>query len=388
MRTMASDVTHDTLSEIGLYVHIPFCRQKCFYCDFNSYAGMSRFYRKYRDSLIKEIQTFARDRQPLRVSSIYFGGGTPTIIGSELLEGILQTCSGSFEVDDNCELSIEANPENLDLAQLKSLKRIGFNRLSVGFQSLDTRLLPVLGRRHNAQKALQSFDLARLAGFKSINIDLIYGIPGQDMVSWDSTLKNVLRLKPQHISAYALTLDPSTHIAKRIARRELPAVDDDLQAELFNYAREILTLSGYVHYEVSNFARPGFECRHNVLCWRNGDYLGIGAGAHSHFGVRRYSNTKDPQLYMERIAKVGSAVEEQEDLTRAQVISETIFLGLRLLEGINVQDLDRQFEEPISKAFASIIEDLKCNGLLEGEDQIRLTSKGVLLSNEVFSRFV
>jgi oxygen-independent coproporphyrinogen-3 oxidase len=385
---MIPDSGFERADKIGLYIHIPFCKQKCFYCDFNSYAGLSWLYPKYVDSLIAEMEKSAGDLRTHEVASIYFGGGTPTMIGNELLEKVLKACFACFGVEDDCEITIEANPETLSLSQLKGLRTAGFNRLSIGFQSLDTRLLPVLGRQHNAQKALQSFDLAKLAGFKSISIDLMYGIPGQDIISWDSTLKNVLRLKPQHISIYALTLDPSTHIAKRIARRELPPVNDDLQAELFNYAREVLAISGYIHYEISNFAKEGFECRHNVLYWRNGDYLGLGAGAHSHFGDSRYSNVRDPKLYIERMGEDESALDTKEQLKRREIIAETIFLGLRLMEGISLDDLSRRLELPIGEVFASTIADLKSKGLLEGEERLRLTSKGILLSNEVFSQFV
>ena len=373
---------------IGLYVHVPFCKQKCFYCDFNSYANLSRLHPKYTDALIKEMEGFIQQLEGRKISSIYFGGGTPTILGLEHLEKVLQGCLDNFQIENGCEITIEANPETLDLAGLKGLRRMGFNRLSIGFQSLDTRLLPVLGRRHNAQKAIQSFDLAKLAGFKSINIDLMYGIPGQDIISWDSTLKNVLRLKPQHVSIYALTLDPTTHIAKRIRRQELPPVDDDLQVELFNYARDILNIAGYIHYEISNFAKEGYECRHNVLYWRNADYLGLGAGAHSHFGDIRYSNEKDPQRYIERIIGQKSARAKEEKLSEKQMLAETIFLGLRLAEGISVSDLNDKFDISLDRMYAHTIEDLKSKGLLEGEGQLKLTPKGVLLSNEVFSQFV
>jgi len=335
-----------------------------------------------------EAERFCRGRQVQTVSSIYFGGGTPTILSEELLEKVLKKCFGCFEIDEACEMTIETNPEALDFAKLKGLRKMGFNRLSIGFQSLDTRLLPVLGRRHTAQKALQSFDLAKLAGFKSINVDLMYGIPGQDIISWDSTLKNVLRLKPQHISIYALTLDSSTHIARRITKQELPPIDDDLQAELFNYAREMLGLFGYTHYEISNFAQPGFECHHNVLYWKNGDYLGLGAGAHSHFSDVRYSNVEEPEVYIERIMKDGGARSQEERLAAKQMIAETIFLGLRLAEGINIKDLSKQFDLPLDRLHAATIEDLKSKGLLEGEEQLKLTPQGVLLSNEVFSQFV
>lgn len=372
----------------GLYIHIPFCKKRCFYCDFNSYTGLSRLHAKYVDALLMEVERFCWGQQVQTVSSIYFGGGTPTILGEELLEKVLKKCFGFFEIDEACEMTIETNPEALDLAKLKGLRKMGFNRLSIGFQSLDTRLLPVLGRRHTAQKALQSFDLAKLAGFKSINVDLMYGIPGQDIISWDSTLKNVLRLKPQHISIYALTLDSSTHIARRITKQELPPIDDDLQAELFNYAREMLGLFGYTHYEISNFAQPGFECHHNVLYWKNGDYLGLGAGAHSHFNDIRYSNVKEPENYIGRIMKDGGAKVQEERLAAKQMLAETIFLGLRLAEGINIKDLSKQFDLPLDRLHAATIEDLKSKGLLEGKEQLKLTPKGVLLSNEVFSQFV
>lgn len=372
----------------GVYIHIPFCREKCFYCDFNSYAGLTSWHARYVDALMMEMERFCADSKLRKVSSIYFGGGTPTVVDEELIGKTLKSCFDCFQVEEECEVTIEANPETLTLAQLKSLRKAGFNRLSLGFQSLDTRLLPVLGRRHTAQKALQSFDLAKLAGFKSINLDLMYGIPGQDIISWDATLKNALRLKPQHISIYALTLDSSTRVAQRIAKKELPPIDDDTQVELFNYARDILKLCGYTHYEISNFAQPGYECHHNVLYWKNGDYLGLGAGAHSHFGNLRYSNIKGPKEYVGKVKLKGSARAESEELTPEKVLAETIFLGLRMMEGINLKDLSEKLNVAVDQLYASTIEDLKSQGLLEGQEQLRLTSRGVLLSNEVFSRFV
>jgi len=388
MKNMTSDIRHQTSDGFGLYIHIPFCKQKCFYCDFNSYAGLDRLHSKYVDALIMEMEKFCQDGEVRKVSSIYFGGGTPTTLEEALFEKILKSCHKCFEIDDSCEITIEANPETLTFAQLKNLRNLGINRLSLGFQSLDTRLLPVLGRRHTAQKALQSFDLAKLAGFKNINLDLMYGIPGQDIISWDSTLKNALRLKPQHISIYALTLDPNTHIARRITKKELPPVNDDLQAELFNYACEVLRICDYTHYEISNFTRPGYECHHNILYWKNGNYLGLGAGAHSHFTDIRYSNVKAPKIYIEKISMKGSARDKEEKLTGKQILSETVFLGLRMMEGIDLRSLDQQFNLSFSELYASEIEELKSSGLVEGQEQLKLTPKGVLLSNEVFSKFV
>jgi len=385
---MTSDIGHRTSDRFSVYIHIPFCTQKCFYCDFNSYAGFERLHPSYVDALILEMETFCQENEQRQISSIYFGGGTPSILDDGLLEKVLDGCRKCFEVSHRCEITVESNPETLTFSKLKNLKRMGLNRLSLGFQSLDTRLLPVLGRRHTAQKALQSFDQAKLAGFRNINLDLIYGIPGQGMISWESTLKNVLRLRPEHISVYALTLDDSTSIAKRISRQELPPVDDDLQAEMFSFAADLLKESGYGHYEISNFARPGHECHHNVGYWKNGDYLGLGAGAHSHFGRVRSFNLKDPKAYIDRIKLKGSARAGEEKLTTKDVLAETIFLGLRLMEGIDLKDLNNLFDLPLDEIYAETIEELKEEGLLEDGAKLRLTPKGVLLSNEVFSRFV
>lgn len=385
---MTLDIGHWTSDRFGLYIHIPFCKQKCFYCDFNSYAGLEGLHSSYADALIMEMERFCEVSDLLAVSSIYFGGGTPSVLDESLIEKILYSCFGCFQVEETCEITIEANPETLTFAKLKSLRKMGFNRISLGFQSLDTRLLPILGRRHTGQKALQSFDQARLAGFKNVNLDLIYGIPGQNMISWDSTLRNILRLKPEHISAYALTLDSSTSIAQRIAKQELPPVDDDLQAEMFTFAAEMLKSSGYVHYEISNFAHPGYQCHHNVGYWKNGNYLGLGAGAHSHFDNLRYFNIKDPKIYIEKIKSKSSARAGEEKLTKKDIVAETIFLGLRLMEGINLKDLSEHFNLPLDEFYASTIQDLKVKGLLEDQERLKLTPKGVLLSNEVFSKFI
>lgn len=375
------------MSEIGLYIHIPFCRARCAYCDFNTYAGLEALHTDYVRALVREIR---RISQPLRAETLYLGGGTPTVLSPEYLRAILAACRERFEMADEAEVTSEANPGTLDEGYLASLRGLGVNRLSLGVQSFDDGLLRLLGRIHTSGQAAETYRLARRAGFANINLDLIYGLPTQTRPQWQETLEHGLALGPDHLSLYALTLEEGTPLHAQVARGELPQPDPDLAADMYLLAQETLAGAGYRHYEISNWARPGHECRHNLTYWRNGPYLGFGAGAHSWFGGRRYYNVLSPQEYIQRLSDGASPLAESEEIDEALEMAETMILGLRLVEeGVSFEGFARRFGQEMETVYREELKELRELGLIEvTEERVRLTERGRLLGNEVFERFL
>jgi oxygen-independent coproporphyrinogen-3 oxidase len=363
----------------GLYIHIPFCRGKCAYCDFNSYPELEELHPAYLGALKMEAEQ-KRGDSISPVTSVYFGGGTPTIYGSEDLVAILGILRRTFSFDSRAEISVEANPETLNASKLLQLREGGFNRISMGFQSLDDRLLRILGRRHTAKEAVQAYNLAREAGFANINLDLIFGINGQSLAMWRRTLEKAVSLSPEHVSTYGLELKQEAGSLQEASENE--------QAEMYELAISLLTAEGYRHYEVSNFARESYECGHNLNYWRNGKYLGLGAGAHSYVGNRRYSNLESPLAYLSAV-KQGGAVEKVSILTPREEMEEEIFLGLRTGEGVGLQEFTAKFGMSLERAFPGVSSELIRGGLLDlCEGRAKLSKRGLFLANEVLSRFV
>ncbi len=287
---------------VSLYVHIPFCRSKCAYCDFNSYAGLEYLFEPYVQALAREIG-LTGEGLSWQTKTIYLGGGPPTVLPLSLLEKVLSALCQAFQVAADVEITVEANPGTVDSNYLTGLLNLGVTRLSLGVQSFDDGLLRLLERIHTAAEAVESYNLARQAGFANINLDLIYGIPHQTLEHWRTTLREAIHLQPDHLSLYALTLEEHTPLAQRVARGEIPHPDDDLAADMYILAEEVLAEAGYIHYEISNWAGPisniqsqisNHKCQHNLTYWRNQPYLGFGAGAHSYFGGRRWHNVLSP----------------------------------------------------------------------------------------------
>lgn len=365
----------------GLYIHIPFCRGKCLYCDFNSYPKLEELHRPYLSALKREIELTKEKSAIPRVTSVYFGGGTPTVYAADDLVELLCVCEKAFTFDPDAEITVEANPETIELSKLSELRRAGFNRISIGFQSLDDGLLEVLGRRHSRKEALEAYRSAREAGFENTNLDLIFGIEGQTLTSWQAALEEAVSLDPEHISTYCLELRRETS-----ALREAP---EDLQADMFELAIAFLTANGYRHYEISNFAREGCECRHNLNCWRNGEYLGLGAGAHSHLTNRRFSNLRLPSTYLAAINKGETTVEQDSLLSRREIMEEEVFLGLRLREGVDLAEFEDKFGLALEKAFPQAVFEQAGRGLLcLQEGRLSLSRRGLFLANEVLSSFL
>jgi oxygen-independent coproporphyrinogen-3 oxidase len=387
-----------TMCDWGLYVHIPFCRRKCNYCDFPSYAGMQSCHADYIRTVQREIETVSSD-QTARFDTIFVGGGTPTVVGAERLVGILQACREHLDIAAEAEITVEANPGTVNLEELSTLHQAGVNRLSLGVQSLHDRELEMLGRIHSAQEAIRAYHMARCAGLANINIDLIFGLPGQSIHDWRDTLERAMPLHPEHLSLYALTVEEGTPLASWLHHGQLPAIDDALAADMYELAECLLAREGYVHYEISNWADqrngvdaegvPKLACAHNLKYWRNQPYLGLGAAAHSYDGQRRTANTVDPADYMARVWAGQQATVQSEFADADQRMGETMMLGLRLTTGVSEVDFERRFGTSLGATYGREIDDLIADGLLARDERgVRLTPRGRLLGNRVFAAFL
>jgi oxygen-independent coproporphyrinogen-3 oxidase len=374
-------------SGLGLYIHIPFCQAKCTYCDFNSYAGLETLFEKYTAALAQEMELAG----PARVKTIYIGGGTPTVLPLSHLARILDGARHAFAVDGRAEITMEANPGTVDTDTLGRLRALGVNRLSLGVQSFHDGELRLLGRIHSAAEATEALRSAKQAGFESINIDLLFGLPRQALASWQASLECVLELQPDHLSLYALTVEEGTPLALAIAQGELPAPDPDLAADMYELAQDTLSAAGFVHYEISNWARiPSNQCQHNLIYWRNEPYLGVGAGAHSWLNGWRWSNTASPEEYVSEVRAGKRPLAAEESISRTLEIGETMIMGLRLLEeGVTFERFRGRFGKDLELQFASELADLVHLGLIRTDViRVRLSKQGRLLGNQAFLRFL
>jgi oxygen-independent coproporphyrinogen III oxidase len=375
------------VSELSLYIHIPFCRSKCGYCSFTSYSGRDLEKPAYIEALSKEI--VLAKRLDVTVKTIYFGGGTPSTLDLSEVDAILESIYQNYQVDPGAEITFEANPGIIELDYLHSLKGLCINRLSLGVQSLDDRELAFLGRYHSTIQALQAIDDARSAGFTNLSLDFIYGLHGRTISNWESMLNQIIDLGAEHLSLYGLTLEPDTPLGMAVAKGEHPSPDPDQAATEYESAATKLAAAGYRHYEISNWARPGFESRHNTVYWKRGEYLGLGVAAHSFVDGRRIANTSDLDEYLTRLTACELPQTEMEIVTDEMALLEAIFLGLRLEQGISLDDIGRQFSIDLRSKFSKEIAELSGLGLIElSADRLRLTLRGCLLGNEVFLRFL
>jgi oxygen-independent coproporphyrinogen-3 oxidase len=384
---------------ISLYVHIPFCAARCAYCDFNTYAGQEDRIPAYVQALCFEIeQVSGAAPERLAVPSFFFGGGTPSLLSSGQFERILRTFHDRFGLRD-AEGTIEANPGTVSLGFLRDLHRMGVNRLSLGVQSADPQELKQLGRIHDYPDVIRSVEAARRAGFENLNLDLIYALPGQGLARWLATLRAVLALEPEHLSLYALTIEPATPFGRWAARGLLPTPDPDLAADMLEAASERLAAAGYQRYEISNWARPGRECLHNLSTWRNEPYLGFGAGAHGCAQHQRMANVRRIPAYLERCRRGAApafpnspAQTFRHRLTEREEMQETMMLSLRLThEGVSYERFRARFGLEMTSVFAGEIDELLHLGLLEQAEagtRLRLTARGAQVGNQAFLRFV
>ncbi len=384
------------MNPLSLYLHIPFCRQKCTYCDFNTYAGLEDSYSIFTDALCREIRLMGAHRNRPAVKTIFIGGGTPTVLTIAQLGAILQACFDAFAVQTDAEITSEANPGTVDEAYLRALLGLGVNRLSFGAQSFNPAVLTMLGRLHSAGEIGETVTSARRAGAQNLNLDLIYGLPNQTLKLWQDTLQQAIALEPDHLSLYSLTLERGTALRAQVVRGELPPPDGDLAADMYETADALLTAAGYRQYEISNWAKPGFACAHNLTYWRNQPYLGMGAGAHSFSAGKRWWNVRPVPRYVEMVSAVGESHHAHpaqvgfEPIGRRLEMGETMMLGLRLIEeGVSLASFEARFGVSVGEVFGSTVEKLKALGLLEQDGQrLKLTPAARLVGNQVFAEFL
>jgi putative oxygen-independent coproporphyrinogen III oxidase len=362
-----------TVERAGLYVHIPFCLTRCGYCDFNAYAGLDHLAAPYVDALRHEAALTANDWEGVPFASIFFGGGTPTTLSSETIGMLVNTFREGFVLSPDPETTCEANPDTVDVPSLKGLRHAGVNRLSIGVQSFDADVLASLQRIHSADSARRAYGAARNAGFENVNLDLIYGAEGESLDSWRGTLEEAVALRPEHLSCYALTIEPNTMLGRQVAAGIARAPDPDRQADMYELACDTLSSAGYLHYEVSNWALPGRECLHNLGYWEGRPYLGLGAGAHSFRAGRRWWNLRPPHQYMETLSEHRLPVGGEESIRDEDGKLEALLLGLRLDRGV-----------PQTWVPPQVAEDLVERGLARARgSKFALTDRGMLLASEV-----
>lgn len=391
----------------SVYIHIPFCSSRCSYCDFNTYAGLDDLILPYVRALCDEIEVVGQNLPEIyrgKIHTVYFGGGTPSLLHPRALRQILSSLKQSFGLGENPEICLEANPGTLSLDKLRGYADSGINRLSLGFQSANRNELELLGRNHSLQDVSQAVEFARLAGIRNLNLDLIYGLPNQTLKQWENTLKVALSYDVEHLSLYSLTIEEGTPLNEWIRLGRYPSPDADFAADCYELARDLLEASGYLHYEISNWAKRAgekvFICHHNLQYWKTGEYFGFGAGAHGFVGGYRLVNVLHPASYIDRMAAYhlcifpsSPATENLEKIENDVLMKDTVMLGLRLVaEGIDEQEFAQRFGMRLSEAFANEIARLIKKGLVEWVEtdrrRLRLTRRGQLLGNQAFMEFV
>ena len=395
----------------SLYFHIPFCVHRCAYCDFNTYAGQEDSIPAYVEALCKEVEFVGRKfPQGNKVHTVFFGGGTPSLFSPNQFESIFHSIRKQFDLTENAEVTIEANPGTVSLEQLQNLRTIGINRISFGVQSANSEELRMLERAHDFFDVIDAVYWARAAGFDNLNLDLIYGLPEQSIQTWQTTVKRILDINPNHISAYALTLEHGTPFGRWSKHGLLPLPDPDLAAEMYEWAGEAFESAGYLQYEISNWARPERECIHNLQYWRGLPYLGLGAGAHGYANGYRYSNVLRIKTHIDRLTSLDSqfsnlqfplspATVNHHHQTARDEMSEYMMTGLRLTrEGVAASAFHPRFGCELEVVYHKEIDELIHLGLLEwhketsealvASEVLRLTSRGRLLGNRVFMQFV
>lgn len=370
----------------GIYIHIPFCVKKCNYCDFNSFCASDTVQDIYTDALVNEIKSFGKIKK-IDADSVFFGGGTPTLLKEENLEKIISAIKESINLMPDTEFTVECNPKTANLRKLKHLFNLGVNRLSLGVQSLDDKILKTLGRAHDLKDFIECFASARIAGFENISFDLMFALPDQTEKIWQTTLENAIKFEPKHISAYGLQLEEGTLFYENQANYKFP--DDEQNRKMYEFLVEFLKSKGYNRYEISNFAIPGFESRHNLKYWDLTEYVGFGLGSSSFFEGVRYQNPEKMEGYLEFADNFHPLWENAEKETQNSLISEYMFLGLRLEKGVNNLEFKEKFNKSFFEIYKKEIDQNVNNGLLIKENnRIYLSKKGFDLANSVMSDFL
>lgn len=368
---------------LGIYIHVPFCRSKCEYCDFYSLTGgrTREQMDQYLHAVTEHIQEAAALAPEYVVDSIYFGGGTPTFFGADNLKRVFAEVNRRFQLSRDCEITFEANPDSVTPATLRKLRRSGFNRISLGVQSDANEVLKALGRPHSYEQAVQAFHNAREAGFDNISVDLMFGLPNQTGERWMQTLRNVLDLKPDHVSCYGLKVEPGTRLYEYREGANLPG--DDTQADMYLYAVETLENFGYGQYEISNFAREGMACRHNLKYWTGGEYLGFGPSAASDFAGKRFTIVRDLNRYTDGVLKKKTVLSECESIAPRERAGEYLMLRLRTTGGIRAEEYEKRFLLPFEPVLRVMRFYFAQGFTIEEDGRWRLSAKGFLVSNQI-----
>lgn len=394
---------------VGVYLHIPFCKSRCSYCDFATDVYRDNdAVERYVEALCREIKNFqpqmnaddadlnkVPDLRDLRLSAansslttdtIYFGGGTPSLLTPSQLEQILTAATAKFDISSDAEITMEMNPATVTPDTLREYRSLGVNRASFGVQTFDDHALKLLARGHDANDARTTFTMLRKAGFDNVSFDLIAGLPGQTLDDWERNLSQAVAMSPEHLSLYLLEIHDGTPLAEQVRSGRQPTPDDELAAAMYEMMLERLAAAGYEQYEISNFCRPGFESRHNTKYWRLDPVCGFGVSAHSFDGVERFANVRDTADYVSKIRDWGSAEVSRE---RIDAASEFIFLGLRQNVGVSFDEFDERFDADLRERYHTQFEQLQVKGLIDiSDDGFALTRRGMLFSNEVFAEFV
>jgi oxygen-independent coproporphyrinogen-3 oxidase len=376
-------------NQIGLYIHIPFCKQKCYYCDFPSYPYMEEYWGAYTEALVSELVLKAEEYNGPDIGTIFIGGGTPSLIPSEYISRILETVYKHYKVSRDCEATIESNPGTLTDEKLKQYKESGINRLSIGLQACQDDILEKLGRIHTFKDFTFTLNLAQKHGFVDINADIIFSIPNQTLAQWKDTVSKVITFELTHISCYSMKIEEDTVFGRLKSAGQLEEIEDELDRDMYHYAADAFYKAGFYQYEISNFSKPHFRCRHNMNYWERGEYIGTGAGAHSFIRNRRFANTADVPEYIKGIREKKPVLSEDNCLSVDDGIKESMILGLRLKEGIDLAKLSRELGVDLENKYHKKLNKLLSQNLVEREGSVlRLTSKGMDLANMVWIEFI
>ena len=390
--------------DLGLYVHIPFCHTKCTYCDFNTYSGIENLILDFQTAICSEIK-FWQSEKPYLLSSIFIGGGTPSYLDINILEKIISTIKNTFIITDKAEITLEINPEDVTDEKSSSWKNIGINRCSVGIQSLQDNELKIINRRHDSDKAIKSLRILQNY-FENISVDLIYGLPKQNLKSYINTLENIIEINPNHISSYSLQVEKGTFLDQQVSQKKITVADDDISAAMYKTTQNLLSEKKFNQYEISNWSRDGFDSEHNLKYWQLKPYIGVGPGAHSYLNKERFSIIKSPKKYIKtsKLLKQNnednfkekinflrsiSFLDVYENYNKQNEILEFLMLSLRLEEGINILDFNKKFNLDFNTLYLDDLKEyLKDNILIKNKDCYKLSNKGKLFANEVASKFV
>lgn len=379
------------MKEFGIYIHIPFCKSKCFYCDFVSFSNKEEFMKDYIEALKKEIEYNSNFMKDKNITTIYIGGGTPSIINEVYIVEIVSLIKEKYNVSNEAEITIEVNPGTINREKLLKYREAGISRISIGLQSTKNNLLKQIGRIHTFEQFLEGYNLAREVGFKNINVDLMLALPNQTIEDLDESIDEIIKLNPEHISVYSLILEEGTKLEEMLNEHKIELIEDEIERKMYWNVKEELEKNGYKHYEISNFSKEGFESKHNINCWNQEEYVGFGLAAHSYINNKRYSNIESLEKYIRNIKE--NHIEKNYVVHEIQSIKdeekEYMMLGLRKIDGVSIQEFKNKFVDNPIYLFHNELEELANEELIEIDlDNIKLTKKGLDLANIVWEKFV